>query len=351
MRIAIIGSGFFGLACAFELSKIGHEILVYEKEKEILQGASKKNQFRFHLGYHYPRSQETVDELKKANTEFINFYSQYVFGKTENYYAISKNKSKVSLRKYLSFLKKNNLFIKKSKIKFNKQKTSSFFLTKEKSLNYFKFVKIAKKKILDHKIKILKNSKFTKKDISKFDKIIVCTYSQNTKILKKLGINTLPSYRYELIEKILVKLPYKYKNKSFIIMDGEFACLDPYLGTNYHLLSDVKNSKIEVVNAKFPSFQNKMKKFLNKNINYNIKNSNFHKFIENSVHFMPFLKDAKFIGSFKVIRTLALNKNSKKNDERLSYINTHSKKVISILAGKWNTSIFIAKKVGEIVKK
>ena len=33
-------------------------------------------------------------------------------------------------------------------------------------------------------------------------------------------------------------------------MDGEFACLDPYLGTNYHLLSDVKilNLKLSILN-------------------------------------------------------------------------------------------------------
>ena len=66
---------------------------------------------------------------------------------------------------------------------------------------------------------------------------------------------------------------------------------------------------------------------------------------------MPFLEKAKFIGSYKVVRTLSLSKESKSNDERLSYIKIHSKKIISILAGKWNTSIFIAKKVGEIIEK
>lgn len=351
MKIAIIGSGFFGLACAFELSKNGHEISIFEKEAEILQGASKKNQFRFHLGYHYPRSQKTVDELKKANDKFTKFYTKYVFGNTQNYYAISNYKSKISLKKYLKFLKKNNLSTKKSNIPFNKNITSNFFLTKEKSLNYFRFLKVAKKKILKHKIKLFKNSTITKKDLIKYDKIIVCTYSQNNKVLKKIGINNLSKYRYELVEKILVKLPIKFKNKSFIVMDGNFVCLDPFLGTNYHLLSDVKNSKLEIINSKFPSFNNKKRKFLNKGIDYKVDNSNFAKYIKNCVNFLPFLEKAKFVGSYKVIRTLSLSKESKSNDERLSYIKIHSKKIISILAGKWNTSTSIAKKVGEIIEK
>ena len=36
-----------------------------KRENKILQNASKKNQMRFHLGYHYPRSQKTVSEIKK----------------------------------------------------------------------------------------------------------------------------------------------------------------------------------------------------------------------------------------------------------------------------------------------
>ena len=132
-------------------------------------------------------------------------------------------------------------------------------------------------------------------------------------------------------------------------MDGEFACLDPYLGTNYHLLSDVKNSKLEIINSKFPQFRHKMKNQINKGVDYKVTNSNFYKFLENCKKFMPFLKNAKFVGSFKVIRTLSLNKESKNNDERLSYIKIHSNKIISILAGKWNTSIYIAKKIGKLL--
>ena len=55
------------------LSKKGHDVNVFEKEAKILQGASKKNQFRFHLGYHYPRSQNTVNELKKQIMNLLNF--------------------------------------------------------------------------------------------------------------------------------------------------------------------------------------------------------------------------------------------------------------------------------------
>ena len=53
MKIAIIGSGFFGNTIAIQLSKNKeYSITLYERENKILQNASKKTN-EFHLGYHY----------------------------------------------------------------------------------------------------------------------------------------------------------------------------------------------------------------------------------------------------------------------------------------------------------
>ena len=95
-KIAIVGSGFFGIAAALILSK-KHEVDLYEKKKTILNGASQANQMRFHQGYHYPRSIETLNEVKKFNKSFIKFYGKDILGKTNNYYAVSKHKSKLIL--------------------------------------------------------------------------------------------------------------------------------------------------------------------------------------------------------------------------------------------------------------
>ena len=52
-------------------------------------------------------------------------------------------------------------------------------------------------------------------------------------------------FEYQLVEKILIKLPKFYANKSYVVIDGDYVCVDPFLGTKFHLLSDVKLSKIE----------------------------------------------------------------------------------------------------------
>ncbi len=338
MKIAIVGAGFFGLTLGLILSK-KYEVEIFEQKKSIMQGASSANQFRFHLGYHYPRSQKTVTEINKSKNLFTSYYGSKIFGKTSNYYLVASD-SKIKFDKYKKFLKKNKLPFKILKNSFNKKFIERNILSKEKILNYFEFKKNIIRKIKNSKLKINLNRDFKKKELKNFDKIIITTYSNNNLVLKKLGIKKLIEFKFELVEKILIKLPKKYRKKSYVVVDGSFVCVDPYLGTNYHLLSDVRNSKLETRIGKFPYFKNDNRKYVNKGIIKNLKVSKFKSFISRSSNYLPFLKDAKYIGSMFVIRTIM--KNKEKTDERTSAITKHSKKVLSILSGKWNNCVYLA---------
>ena len=74
MRISIFGGGIFGLTIFLLLRKKGFDCYLYEKNKELLNGASTKNLNRVHLGYHYPRDKETVYQSKKGYSSFTKFY-------------------------------------------------------------------------------------------------------------------------------------------------------------------------------------------------------------------------------------------------------------------------------------
>ena len=339
MKLAVIGSGFFGITLGLVLSK-KHEVDIYEKENSILNGASSSNQFRFHLGYHYPRSQKTMHEINKSKDLFISYFGKKIFGKTFNYYLVA-NTSKTSYKKYEQFLIKNNLYYISKNLFSNNKFIEKTILTKEKILNIFNFKKIVIDKIKKSNINLKLKTEFNKKNLEEYDKVIIATYSNNNLLLRKLGIKKLSDYKFQLVEKILVKLPEQYSKKSYIVIDGNYVCVDPYLGTKYHLLSDVKLSKLETTIGKFPTFKNKNKKYLNKGIIKNIKVSRFNKFINRSSSYLPFLREAKYIGSMYVVRTI--KKNKEKTDERTSSVNFHSNKILSVLSGKWNNCVFLAK--------
>jgi len=341
MKIAVIGSGFFGITIALILSK-KYQVDVYEKEKKILNGASFANQFRFHLGFHYPRSQKTVNEINKSKNAFISYFTKKVFDKTTNYYLIA-NKGKINFKKYKKFLDKNRFIYKNVKLLIKNRFIENSILSNEKILNYFKIKENILAKIKNSSINLKFNRNFLKKDLIKYDKVIVATYSNNNNLLHELGVKNLPEFKFQLIEKILIKLPNKYQKKSFVVMDGDFVCLDPYLGTKYHLLSDVKHSKLETKIGKFPNFKNKKKIYLNKGIIKNKKLSQFDKFISKCKNYLPFLNEAKYIGSMFVVRTI--KKNKENTDERTSSIYVHSNKIMSIFSGKWNNCVYLAKTI------
>ncbi len=346
MKIAIIGGGFFGSTCAIQLSK-KHKIHLFEKKNSIMCGASRANQLRFHLGYHYPRSPKTVQEIKKHYKEFVNFFGSKIFGKTENYYGISKEGSKTSYKSYLSFLKKNKLNYKKTNEANFSNKIEGQILSNEKNINYFKVKKKILKILKNKKVKIFLNTSFSKKLMKDYDKVIVAVYDQNNNVINQLGLKVKSKYKYELVEKIIIKLPKHFKNKSYMILDGKFVCLDPYIGTKYHLLSDVKYSKLEITKGKFSNFKNSNKKYLNLGMIKNKKISQFKNFIKHGSKYLPILNKAKYIASFYVTRAIKIDK--EKTDERLNEITKNGDKVISIFSGKWNTCVGVAKRVEKLI--
>lgn len=340
-KIAVVGAGFFGTTIALMLKN--YDVTLFEKNNKILTGASKKNQFRFHLGYHYPRSSKTLKEVKSLSNYFINYFKKDILGSTINYYGISKKDSKINYKRYLKFLKNNGLFFKENKNNFfNSKIIEGSIISKEKNLNYFKIEKKIKKLIQDSHVKLRLNREFKKNYLPNFNKVIIACYDQNNIILNKIGFKPKKKCRFELVEKIVIKLPKKFSNKSFMVLDGKFVSLDPYLGTRYHLLSDVKHSKIEVIKkGYFPNFKSPKRKYLKKGLIKDIKISNFKKFIERCSLFLPFLKDAKYVGSFFVTRSIEINK--EKTDERLNSILKYNKKIYTVHSGKWNTSVGLAK--------
>lgn len=78
MKIAIIGSGWHGAHVALVLKQSGHEVTVFERNKEIFGGISGSFGIRIHAGPHYPRSSETRKNCRRCLNEFRETYPELV---------------------------------------------------------------------------------------------------------------------------------------------------------------------------------------------------------------------------------------------------------------------------------
>lgn len=102
----MIGAGWYGCHAACTLIDLGCEVTVYEKEAENFQGASRFNQNRLHLGYHYPRCEKTRDQSLEGARRFKQVYDDFISPLRQNLYGVP------SAGSYLSFEDYKNIFPK-----------------------------------------------------------------------------------------------------------------------------------------------------------------------------------------------------------------------------------------------
>jgi len=108
-KITIIGAGWYGCHLALTLKNLGHQVKIFEKEQDIFLGASKKNQNRLHLGFHYPRNYLTRVQSFEGFAWFIQRYGFLTRRCPNNIYAVAANDSIVDFRTYLEIMRSSGL--------------------------------------------------------------------------------------------------------------------------------------------------------------------------------------------------------------------------------------------------
>lgn len=104
--VSIIGGGIFGCEIAIALDSVGISVNLFEMNSNFLIGASKNNQNRLHLGFHYPRDIKTGYQCVDGFDRFSKKYEKAIFKNFKNAYFISDKNSKTSVKDYYQFCKK-----------------------------------------------------------------------------------------------------------------------------------------------------------------------------------------------------------------------------------------------------
>jgi subtilase family serine protease len=348
VKIAIVGGGIFGITTAIILGK-NNDVELFEKNDDILKSASGSNQYRVHRGYHYPRSPETVIGIIKSENSFKEIFSEAIITNFEHFYCISKNNSLTSSEQFINFCTKYQLEIEKTNLDcVNKNSIDLCVRVKESVYDPKILKKISTNLLSKNNVKLHLNTKATESMLDKFDKIIICTYANLNELLNKFP-DSQNEYQFELCEKPVVKLSKSFKNKSIVIMDGPFMCIDPLANTDLHLLCNVQHEIHQTNVGKFHEIQKKYEHLLDNGIIKNPSHTNYDKFIKSSIEFFPEIKDAEYIGSMFTIR--AVPPRAENTDERPTLVTKINEKVISIFSGKITTCVEAARQVEEMILK
>ena len=348
MKIAVIGGGIFGVTTAFMLANENH-VELFEKNNDILKAASGSNQYRVHRGYHYPRSMETVLEIMKSENSFQKIFSQATVNHYEHYYCIAKKNSLTSVTQFVDFCTKNGLEIKESVLDcVQKDSIDLCVRVKESVYDPKKLKKLSLDKLKERNVKVHLNTEVTNKIFEEFDKVVICTYANLNVLLDKFP-ELQQEYQFELCEKPVVKLPSSFQNKSVVIMDGPFMCIDPLANTELHLLCNVTHEIHQTNIGKFPEVNEEYLHLLDNGIMKNPSHTNYAKFIKSSLEFFPEIKNAQHIGSMFTVR--AVPPRVEDTDERPTLVKKINEKIITVFSGKITTCVEAANEVKKIIQK
>ena len=100
LKVAIGGAGWYGCHIGATLLALGLEVRIFEKDKRPLGGASGNNQFRLHMGFHYPRSHRTRLQSRDGYARFMERYPGLSAEVPKNIYAVPKGDSLIDFQTY-----------------------------------------------------------------------------------------------------------------------------------------------------------------------------------------------------------------------------------------------------------
>ena len=346
-RIAVIGAGIFGCTITLRLANKGYSCCLFEENESIMSRASRVNQYRLHKGYHYPRSDKTINQLLTSYPRFVDEYFDAIEKKYTHLYAIAKEKSLVDKEEYLSFLNRHSLKyeIIDSHPNLINKKFALIVKADEHLINYKKLKKIVEERLKSNTLINLKlNTKFKKDDANNYDLIIYCGYGLTSKLMP---VQLQKNYKYQLVEKLVVTPPPSLSNSSIVIIDGPFMCIDPIPDTNYSVLGNVKKAIYETsygLEPEISKFQNIPSAWIDE---YEEKNTRFQDFINHGSEFISEFKDCKVDYSMRGYRVIPIN--VEKTDERISILRQYDK-YIEILSGKIDSCSWVADQVLEKIQ-
>lgn len=348
MKIAIIGAGLYGAYFADMLSENKKfSIDLYDKRKSILNSTAKKNQYRLHIGYHYPRSKETILQTIRGFRLFKKRFKKFLYFPKKNYYLVHK-KSLINFQKYLKIYNKFGLKYKTVSLNkysnfVNYEQISGCINTEEGVILIDKLIPYLRKK-LEKKIKIHKGLEIDridnvngyiyskKKKIKKYDFIINTTYENpNLGLLKNKF-----DLKFELTGMVKILKPFK-EQIGLTIMDGSYCSLYPQ-NKKESTISSVKYTPIYKANS-FKRINNKLKNLDKDMVKKNIIN-----------HASKFLNIKNKILKSELILSHKVKLKNDKNDIRTSSI-IYENKLISILCGKIDAAPVIYEKIFKIINK
>ena len=256
-QVAIVGGGFFGCCLALFLRSIFSNIVVIEREAELLTRASQVNQARIHTGFHYPRSFITALRSRHLQQRFALDFKEAVKDDFVMLYAIARRRSKVSANRFYKMYQAMEAPIHPASpgdsALFDQALIEGVFACQEYAFDWTVLRHGLREKLDAHGIETRTQTSVASIDTGgdqavihteagealRADIVFNVTYGMLNAILRGSGMPLL-ALKHELAEVALIEPPPAIEGKAITVMDGPFFSVMPYPAKGLYSLTHVR---------------------------------------------------------------------------------------------------------------
>jgi glycine/D-amino acid oxidase-like deaminating enzyme len=352
LNIAVIGGGVFGALAAIRLAEAGRRVSLFERNRELFRGAS-TNANRLHLGYHYPRDEDTARQCMLGYDAFRAAFPEAVLEGVRNTYFIARHGSLVSPEQYLAFCDRLSLpygLVDLAAYQPAIANVAMGIQTEETIYDAAVLSVLLERRLRElgvgircdsDIVDVVRNAgSFTLRTASDryggFDGVVNCAYADINRLTEGLGHEPASrQYEYTAVPVVEIEFP---ATASITVLDGPFVSLLPFGGGNRYLMYHVDHSVIarsddilmdrawlDAAASPFATVDQRLW---------------FEKHVEACATFIPALLDARLTGIAQGPRMVLANREH--DDGRPSFITEHRPGYVSVFAGKLDHSIWVA---------
>ncbi|MBL8859319.1 MAG: FAD-dependent oxidoreductase [Planctomycetes bacterium] len=261
----VVGGGFFGAWLALDLARRGLSVVLLERERELLQRASLKNQARVHNGYHYPRSILTGLRSRVNSERFLNEFEDCVDQSFSMYYAVARRLSNVTAAQFKQFCARIGAPLAPApraiRDLFDPAAVEDVFTAEEWAFDAVKLAARLRSALARERVDVRTGCEALAFEpgtaqagriatrarvLSTGEELIFasehafnCTYASLNDVLARSGIEKL-ALKIEHTEIVLVDVPEPLKNVGVTVMCGPFFSVMPFPSNGLHTLSHVR---------------------------------------------------------------------------------------------------------------
>ena len=336
-KVAIAGAGVYGATTAIRLAEQGHDVHLFDPIG-ILNAASGINQFRIHSGYHYPRSPETIRETMGAREEFLRTFAPAIVRNSRHYYAIPHEGSQTPPELFEQVMAEYKFRLDPCRPDW----MNFDFIDKCYEVEEQIYDPEILRDLLAEQIRSL-GIKFNQQEFlqamrPEYDYVVWATYGLGP------SRGLFKSVKYQVAEKILIRLPKHLQGVSLVIVDGPFTAFDPYGSSERSMWGSAKHSNHWTTTDPTEPIPEKYRALLNGPSFEPISWTRFDDMRRDAMLGIPDSSEAVYLGSRFTIRVV---ENNPEQDRRTLYVQETAPGEIHIFSGKVVSAVKAARLVSE----